>query len=184
MSGREHDALFDRAFNQYGLVTDTDAQQLGIDPRGLAEMESCGTLEKVARGLYRYCDQLMEAALWPKGIRGVLSHETALELHNLCAVKSTKIHITVPRWHRIDREVPATYTLHHRDLKRSDLAIQKGYPTVAPRRAILDVIETHLEAKLVEQAIDAARHQDLVCERDLREFEARARGSEGLCDRS
>jgi predicted transcriptional regulator of viral defense system len=37
----------------------------------------------------------MLAALWPAG-RGVLSHDTALELHELCDVNPEKIHLTVP----------------------------------------------------------------------------------------
>lgn len=186
MPGRIHDALLDRAFDQYGFVTAVDAQALGIDPQRLVDMERRGTLERAARGLYRFKaipysnrDQLMEAALWPRRVRGVLSHDTALELHDLCDINPSRIHITVPRRYRINREIPAAYAIHHRDLAGEDLAILEGLPTVTPRRAILDAIETHVDPKLMEQAIDTARRRGLVRGKDLSALEAQAGRSVG-----
>lgn len=181
MPGRVHDILLERAFDQYGFVTSEDARALGIDHQRLVDMERRGTLERVARGLYRFKaiphtgrDQLMEAALWPRRARGVLSHDTALELHDLCDVNPTRVHITVPRRYRINREIPVAYTIHHRDLADEDRTLLDGLPTVKPRRAIADAIETHLDPKLVEQAIDTARRRGLVRGKDLSDLEAQA----------
>jgi predicted transcriptional regulator of viral defense system len=186
MPGRVHDTLFAHAFDQYGFVTADDARALDVDRQRLVDMERRGTLERVARGLYRfkaiphgYRDQLMEAALWPRRARGVLSHDTALDLHDLCDVNPAKIHITVPRRYRINREIPAAYAIHHRDLEREDRATAEGLPTVTPRRAILDAIETHVDPKLVEQAIDTARRRGLVRGKDLSALETQAGGSVG-----
>ncbi len=169
MPGRVHDILLERAFDQYGFVTSEDARDLGVDQQRLVDMERRGTLERVARGLYRFKaipytgrDQLMEAALWPRRTRGVLSHDTALELHDLCDVNPAEIHITVPRRYRINREIPATYAIHRRDLAVEDRTLLEGLPTVTPRRAIRDAIEAHLDPKLVEQAIDTVRRRGLV----------------------
>jgi predicted transcriptional regulator of viral defense system len=186
MPGRIHSTLFERAFDQYGFVTADDARALGVNQQRLVEMERRGTLERVARGLYRFKeiphgdrDQLMEAALWPRRTRGVLSHDTGLDLHDLCDINPARIHITVPRGYRINREIPTVYAIHHRDLADDDLAVLEGLPTITPRRAILDAIETHVDPKLVEQAIDTARRRGLVRGKDLSDLEAQAGRSVG-----
>lgn len=169
MPGRIYDLLFDRAVDQYGFVTSADARELRVDEGRLVDMERRGTLERVARGLYRFGaiphtgrEQLMEAVLWPRRARGVLSHDTALDLHELCDINPSKVHVTVPRGYRINRDVPPVYAIHHRDLADDDLAAVEGLPTVTPARAILDGIEAHVDPKLIEQAIERARLHGLV----------------------
>jgi len=181
MPGRIHNVLLERAFDQYGFVTADDAQALDIDPQRLVDMERRGTLERVARGLYRFKavphgdrDQLMEAVLWPRRTRGVLTHDTALDLHGLCDINPAKIHITVPGGYRINRDIPTAYSIHYRDLAEEDSAVLEGLPTITPRRAILDAIETHVDPKLLEQAIDTARRRGLVRGKDLSALEAQA----------
>ena len=176
------DILLDRAFDQYGFVTSDDARSLGIDEKRLVDMERRGTLERVACGLYRFKviphtgrEHLMEAVLWPRRTRGVLSHDTALELHNLCDINPTKVHITVPRRYRINREIPSTYAIHHRDLADSDRTLVEGIPVVTPAQSIEDAIETHVDPKLIDQAIDTARRRGLIRGETLADFETRAR---------
>jgi predicted transcriptional regulator of viral defense system len=145
-------------------------------------MERRGALERVARGLYRFKmiphtgrERLMEAALWPRRTRGVLSHDTALELHDLCDINPAKVHITVPRSYRINRDIPSTYAIHYRDLADSDRTLVEGIPTVTPARAIDDAIDTHVDPKLIDQAIDTAQRRGLVRGETLADIEARAR---------
>jgi predicted transcriptional regulator of viral defense system len=174
--------LLERAFDQYGFVTADDARSLGIAPERLVEMERRGSLKRVARGLYRFKviphtgrEHLMEAVLWPRRVRGVLSHDTALELHALCDINPAQIHITVPRTYRITREIPATYTIHHRDLADADRTLVEGIPTVTPARSIEDAIDTHVDPKLIDQAIETARRRGLIRGEALAGIEARAR---------
>ncbi len=174
--------LLDHAFDQYGFVTSEDARSLGIDEQRLVDMERRGTLERVTRGLYRFKviphtgrEHLMEAVLWPRRTRGVLSHDTALELHDLCDINPTEIHITVPRRYRINREIPSTYAIHHRDLPDPDRTLVEGIPTVTPARSIADAIETHVDPKLIDQAIDTARRRGAISGETRVELEARAR---------
>jgi predicted transcriptional regulator of viral defense system len=67
----------------------------------------------------------------------VLTHNTALDLHDLRDINPAGIHITVARRYRITREIPPAYEVHHRDLPAEDRALVEGLPTVKPRRAIL-----------------------------------------------
>lgn len=127
----------------------------------LIRMSERGALERRGHGLYRVraipatrLDSYMEATLWPRGVRGVLSHETALDLYELSDVNPSKIHITVPRRHRIRRETPALYRVHHEDLDGTDVTFYEGIPIVAPAHAILQCHAEHLGPALIGQAID------------------------------
>ncbi|MEX2414348.1 MAG: type IV toxin-antitoxin system AbiEi family antitoxin domain-containing protein [Thermoleophilaceae bacterium] len=182
MGANVRDILLDRAFDQYGFVTSDDARSLGIDEKRLVDMERRGTLERVARGVYRFKliphtgrERLMEAVLWPRRTRGTLSHDTALELHDLCDINPTKVHITVPRAYRINREIPPTYTIHHRDLADADRTLVEGLPTVTPARSIHDAIATHVDPKLIDQAIDTARRRGILRGEALTHLEDPAR---------
>jgi predicted transcriptional regulator of viral defense system len=124
-------------------------------------LEDRGLLERRRHGLYRVValpvsplDGYMEATLWPVGVQGVLSDETALELHGLSDVSPAKIHITVPRRHRTRRSVPAQYVIHRRDLDPSDVTSHEGIPIVTTARAIRDAHAGHLGPALIRQAID------------------------------
>jgi predicted transcriptional regulator of viral defense system len=161
--GTNYNALMDLAVGQYGYVTAEDAAAVGVVTDRLRKMADRGTLERVAYGLYRIpavaatgLDQYMEATLWPRG-GGVLSHDTALDLHALCDINPAKIHVSVRKDLRITREVPAAYRLHHRDLAEHEITRHEGIPIVIPARAIRDGIEAHLGAHLIKQAIVTAR---------------------------
>lgn len=173
MPGRIYNALAEIAVDQYGYVTVRDAERQGVDPHRLVEMARRGTIERVAHGLYRMpviaptgLEQLMEATLWPRE-QGVLSHETALDLHELCDVNPAKIHVTVPQAHRITRDVPGAYVIHHRDLVAEETTRHEGIAVVTPTRAILDGIEVHLRGDLLNQAFETARGRGLIRGADL-----------------
>lgn len=165
MPGAAYNALMNVAVGQYGYVTADDAAAVGVVADRLRKMAARGTLERVAYGLYRIpvipvtaLDQYMEATLWTRG-GGVLSHETALDLHELCDVNPAKVHVTVRKNLRIRRDVPAPYRLHYRDLDTRDVTSHEGIPIVTPARAIRDGIEADLGAHLIRQAIDSARER-------------------------
>lgn len=161
MPGAAFNQLADLAADQYGFVSQQDAQQLGIKPMTLVRMSEQGTLERRGHGLYRLryfpvspLDSYMEATLWPRGTRGVLSHETALQLYELSDVNPSKIHLTVPREHRIRREIPALYRIHHETLADEDVTFHEGMPIVTPAHAIRQSHAAHLGPALIGQAID------------------------------
>jgi len=168
MPGRLYTALLDQAQQQYGYLTPDDARALGVDPAQLRLMAARHTLERRGHGLYRMptvpatgLDAYMEATLWA-GRRGVLSHETALDLHELCDVNPAAIHLTVPRAFRTRKNAPGTYRLHREHVDEGDVGWHEGIPIVSPERAILGGIEQGLGWQLIEQAIETARGRGLV----------------------
>jgi predicted transcriptional regulator of viral defense system len=159
--GAAFNQLADLAADQYGFVSQHDASELGIQSMTLIRMSERGTLERRGHGLYRLryfpvspLDSYMEATLWPRGARGVLSHETALQLYELSDVNPSKIHLTVPRAHRIRREIPALYRVHHETLTDEDVTVHEGMPIVTPAHAIRQSHAAHLGPALIGQAID------------------------------
>jgi predicted transcriptional regulator of viral defense system len=176
--GRAYQELFDAAADQRGYITQEQARARGINPTTLVQMAKRGQVERVAQGLYRFkafptdpLDPYMEAALWPRGVVGVLSHETALDLYGLSDANPDKIHITVPKKHRVARKSPVVYDIHHADLKPDDVTWREGLPLTTIERTIRDCHQTHLRRGLLEQALDQARARGLLnaaTERKLR----------------
>jgi predicted transcriptional regulator of viral defense system len=136
-------------------------------------MEERGVLDRVAHGLYRFpsipptgLEEFIQATLWPRG-RGVISHESALDLHELCDVNPAKIHVTIPTSYRLRRRAPSAYVFHRRELADEDRTLHEGIPIVTPRRAILDGIEAGLRDGLIDQAIKTAQARGLIRTSDL-----------------
>jgi predicted transcriptional regulator of viral defense system len=108
MGGRIQRELWEVAVDQYGYVTSKGARNLGINPIELGELAARWQIEHISYGVYRFAqlritplDSYMLATLWANG-RGALSHDTALELHEVCAINPSKLHLTVPG-HRPER---------------------------------------------------------------------------------
>jgi predicted transcriptional regulator of viral defense system len=109
--------------------------------------------------------------MWPRGL-GVISHDSALDLWELCDVNPPKIHLTVPRAARIRRQAPSLYVVHVRDLEPTDITAVEGIPVVPARRAILDGIERHLDDRLIGQAIENGERRGLLIAEELAELGA------------
>jgi predicted transcriptional regulator of viral defense system len=166
--GRIYIELLDLAQDQHGYLRTEDVREAGFDPKRLVDYERRGVAERVAYGVYRMnaippdeLEEYMRAALWPMGT-GVLSHETALDLYELCDINPARIDVTVPRRYRTHRPVPVLYRLHPRDLASEQTGRLRGLPIVTPLRAILDGIESDVRGELVEQAIQTAEQQSLI----------------------
>lgn len=176
MPGRSYLALLDVANGQYGYVTADDARAVEVDPTQLRLMHHRGTLERLSQGLYRFptvpttaLDQYMEATLWPR-TPAVLSHETALDLLELCDVNPTRIHLTVPADYRLRRALPPAYQLHPRALDPADITYHEGIPIVTVRRAILDGVEGELGGQLIDQAVATGTTRGQLSPKDLEEI--------------
>ena len=161
MPGEKYGIVFEIAADHFGYVTVEQAREAGVSPKTLHAMARRGTLEHVSTGLYRVSafppsprSEYMEASLWPRGVRGVVSHDSALVLHELSDVNPARIHLTVPRSYRINRAVPALYAVHRADLAEQEMESVDGILVTSPARTILDCHRAHLGPALVRQAIE------------------------------
>jgi len=184
MPGRTFTTLLDRAQHQYGFLTPDDARELDIDPTQLRLMASRDTLEHLGHGLYRMpavqpneLDAYMEAVL-RTGRRGVISHETALDLYELCDVNPASIHLTVPKGFRTRKQLPTAYQLHQADLSPDEVSSHEGIPIVTAERAIRGGVERALGWHLIDQAIRNARGRGLIDQATAKRLRA-LRGAPG-----
>lgn len=173
--------LAEIAADRHGLFTLEDARGVGYAENTIAQMARRGRLERISQGVYRIpflpggrLSAYMEAALWPVGARGVLSHATGLELWEVSDVNPEKIHVTVPRAHRSRRAVPAAYVIHREDLAPSEVDAIEGVPVVTLARAVRECARDGVALDLLEQAVRVGaarglldRRQVAVLRRDL-----------------
>jgi predicted transcriptional regulator of viral defense system len=160
MPGAKYGAVFEVAFDNFGYFTVEQATAIDVSPKTLHAMVRRGTLQHVSTGLYRVAAiplsplaEYMEASLWPRGPQGVISHDSALVLHDLSDVNPAKIHVTVPRSHRIIRATPPLYVVHRADLRDSEVEYVDGIPVTSPVRTIVDCHRAHLGPALIRQAL-------------------------------
>lgn len=170
MPGRNFKTLYEIAEDNYGFLTVEDARRARIRPQRLAEMARRGSLHREGLGLYRLdpfpaheLDAYRKATLWPYGVEGVLSHETALDLYDLSDVNPAKIHITVPKGYRLRRrDAPPSYRFHHEDLDERDVTRHEGLPIVTPVKTIRQCHEANLRRDLLRQALEDAKQHGLL----------------------
>jgi len=167
--------LFQIAEGQDGYFTTRQAAELGVSRVAIKQAEQRGRLERATRGVYRLTrypytanvGQLWEAVLWPqsrKEITAVLSHDTALVLHNLSDINPPKTHITLPKRFRIQREKPEWLEVHRDHLLADDTELVNGLPVTTITRTLIDIGKTNRPAVLADAIRDAKRLGVLVPE--------------------
>jgi predicted transcriptional regulator of viral defense system len=151
----------DIAADQFGYVSTSQAAAQGVSGNALRMMATRGAIERVSWGVYRVpsfphspLTEYMEASLWPAGVPGVISHESALAIRDLSDVSPPKVHITVPKAFRVRRTIPAHLMIHRADIPEEDLTQVEGIPTTSVVRTIEDCHRTHLGPALLRQAIE------------------------------
>lgn len=177
MPGKIYTELAELANDKHGFITPEDARAAGINPTNLVRMAERGQIERRGNALYRFplvppssLDAYLEAALWPRGARAVISHESALELYELSDVHPRRIHLTVPRAYRIRRQAPATYRIHHEDLRPRDVGRLEGIPIATPEHAIRQAHGAKLGPALIAQAIDHGEQNGRLTHRQARKL--------------
>lgn len=160
--------LYGIAEDQAGYFTAAQARTAGLQQVRLVQLAQQGDIERVSRGVYRFTRfpvslmaHYMEAVLWPQVRRpdvvGVLSHQTALSIHELSDVNPARIHLTLPTNVRLRREIPKVLVIHYADLAPDDVERVEGVPVTTPARSIRDAHASHLGNDIVAQAIADGR---------------------------
>lgn len=160
--------LYGIAEDQAGYFTAAQARAAGLHQVRLVQLAKQGDVERVSRGVYRFTrfpvSQLghyMEAVLWPQvrrpDVAGVISHQSALTIHELSDVSPARIHVTLPTAVRLRRDIPSALVIHYADLDASQVERVQGIPVTTPARSIRDAHAVHLGNELIAQAIADGR---------------------------
>lgn len=114
-------------------------------------------------------EDLIRWSLWSRNRQGipqaVVSHETALTVHELSDVMPALVHLTVPAGFR--KRIPPGCVLHKAALAPVDVEARDGYQVTTPLRTLLDVAESPLSREHLNAAVHDALQRGLVRRRQL-----------------
>ncbi|MBB0245683.1 hypothetical protein FNQ90_16630 [Streptomyces alkaliphilus] len=167
------DRLWRIASRQRGYFTAAQALAAGYSYQAQHFHAQRGNWHRVARGIYRFreyrdlpgsnTDHLVRWALW-SGDRAVVSHTTALTVHDLGIANPTEIHLTVPPGFR--KKDPAV-VLHRTDLPHSDIEQHEGFRVTTPARAIAECAASLVDQDVLDSAVSEALERGLLSRRRL-----------------
>jgi len=155
------------AVDHGGYVTPALVAPVGVPAVELRKMVSRGTLESAGHGVYRVPalphdrhDEFVLARLWAAD-RGVISHDSALAVHELCDINPTHVHLTIPTSYRISRAGGTRYVIHRADLTDAEITRVDAVTVTTITRTLHDAIDT-VPAYLARQALDTARQRGAI----------------------
>jgi predicted transcriptional regulator of viral defense system len=165
------------AQRQGGYLTARQARKAGFGYSHLAYHVAAGNLQRAGHGLYRLPevprsaqDQLVRLVLWSRGRddrpQAVVSHDTALALHELSDALPTRVHLSVPAGFR--KRAPRGCVLHHARLAEGDSETWEGLRVTTPLRTLIDLAdEGRFGREQLGRAVDDALARGLVRRRQI-----------------
>ena len=164
-------ALYKIAAEQGGYFTAAQAREAGYAYSQQHYHRTRGNWQRIDRGIFRLRDfpsgereDLIRWSLWSRDQKGVpqavVSHETALTVHELSDVMPERVHLTVPKGFR--KRVPPGCVLHFASLTAEDIEPRPGYSVTTPLRTLLDVASSALSQEHLDFAVKEALERGLV----------------------
>jgi predicted transcriptional regulator of viral defense system len=158
------------AARQSGYFTAAQALDAGYSYPAQGYHAKRGNWLRVDRGIYRLPewptgprDDLVRWSLWSRG-RAVVSHETALSVHEMGDVDPARVHLTAPPNFR--QKNPGV-VIHRADLAPRDVQEHEGFRVTTPLRSLLDVAAGELDLDQLGQAIAEALARGMTTRRAL-----------------
>jgi predicted transcriptional regulator of viral defense system len=164
-------ALSNLAHEQGRYFTTKQAIQTGYGYRHLDYHETKGNFERIAHGLYRLPTvppaehgDLIRLTLWSRNQKNipqaVVSHESALVLHELTELLPSRIHLTVPP--RFRKPAPSGCVIHKASLSTDDIEERAGFRVTTPLRTLLDATAGDVSQEQLEKAVRQALSRGLI----------------------
>jgi predicted transcriptional regulator of viral defense system len=162
---------------QAGYFTAQQAVDAGMDRSTLRHhARPAGRYERVRPGLFRLRyypssprDHVMAAWLPLRDSGAVVSHESALDLHDLSDVIPDAVHLTVPRSERgLRRRTGVQLHTAYRPPTKKEIQTVGGLPVTNPERSIVDALDAGAQPEQIELAIRQALDRGLTTPRRLR----------------
>lgn len=162
--------MYDIARTQGGYFTAAQALDVGYPYQAQTYHVDRGNWQRVDRGLFRLPewpisehDDLIRWSQWSHS-QGVVSHETALSVHDLGDVNPARVHLTVPPGFRKRAE---GVVLHHGEVPEADVQQREGFRVTAPLRSVLDVATGDLDLDQFATVVAEALQRGLFTRRML-----------------
>ncbi len=157
-------ALTAIAADQGGYFTAKQAQHAGYDYPHLEYHLKARNFQRIGHGLYRLPafpqsdhDDLIRFSLWSRNRddepQAVVSHESALVLHELSEVLPGWTHLTVPPTFR--KQPPRGCVLHKTPRGAPEVEKREGFRVTSPIRTLLDSAATISQEQLAKAVGEA-----------------------------
>ncbi len=165
------------AARQGGYFTAKQAEEVGYDRRRLSYHARAENFERVDWGLYRLPglplsehDDLVRLSFWSRDRedrpQAVVSHRTALALHDLSDLFADSIHLTVPPGFR--KTAPRGVVLHRGKLASKDVEEREGFSVTTPLRTLLDsAVSDAISQEELSKAVNDAIERGMVSKSKL-----------------
>lgn len=151
--------LWRRAARQRGYFTAAQALEDGYSYQAQHFHVRRGNWMRIDRGIYRFRefadlpagehDHLVRWTLWSQD-RAVVSHTTALGVHDLGIANPAEIHLTVPPGFR--QRDPAV-VIHQADLAPEEVEDHEGFRVTTPVRAIAESAADGTDQDAIDSAV-------------------------------
>ena len=171
MGSTKKQKLFEIAGLQQGYFTAKQAIRAGFSYRMHTHYRQNGEWLEIDRGIFRLAqfpnspdEDYVRWSLWSRdrndGIQAVISHESALSIHNLGDVMPSKIHFTVPPGFR--KKASKGCVIHKGRISADEKEQREGFFVTNPLRSILDSAEDNLSMDYLKQAIQEACDKGMI----------------------
>ena len=170
-------AIYAIAMTQGGYFTAKQAAEAGYNYPHLIYHLRAGNFDRAGHGLYRLptvptseYDDFIRLALWSRNRedkpQAVVSHESALLLHQLSDLLPNRIHLTVPPSFR--KGPPKGCVLRKATLTTKEIEEREGFSVTTPLRTLTDVIASaSVTDEQFAKAVDDALRRGLVRQAEL-----------------
>jgi predicted transcriptional regulator of viral defense system len=168
------DQLFGIAVGQAGYFTAAQAKAAGYSLQLLQHHLRSGSLERAGRGIFRFVRfpatdeaDFVVPWLW-SGRRGVVSHESALQVHDLADALPARVHLLLPMADARRRiQIPPNVAIAYADIPPGEVVWRGAVPVTSPLRTVRDCLEAHVTPEWMQQAIDRGLRRGLFSRADL-----------------
>lgn len=159
------DALKNHLEN-FSIITNQDAYELGYDRNFLSELTKDGKLERLRPGVYQVKGELTDdfVLISSKSKRIVFSHQTALYLHNLSDRTPNIFHISVPQGYNAShiKKRYKNLKLHYVQKDFFDVGLSEIETPLGNNVYVYDVERTICDVVLNRKKIDTQIFTDAI----------------------
>ena len=163
--------LFEIASLQQGYFTAKQALSAGISYRMQTYYKKSGEWIEIHRGVFRITqfpnspdEDYVTWSLWSRDrkdqLQAVMSHESALSIHDISDIMPSKIHFTVGSGFR--KKAPKGCVIHKREVLDNEKEQREGFLVTSPLRTIIDCAESNFSMDYLEQAIQVAYDKGMI----------------------
>jgi predicted transcriptional regulator of viral defense system len=153
------DRLWSIASRQRGYFTAAQALEAGYSYQAQRFHRQRGNWMRIDRGIYRFreyldlpgqdTDHFVRWTLWSRG-RAVVSHASALSVHDLGIANPAQVHLSVPRDFR---QHSTAVALHRAEPAEDDIEQHEGFRVTTPVRAVVETAQSGADQDVIDSAV-------------------------------